>query len=164
MHLLLGQWPARPVGETMGLVRSMAGDALHQLVVGDGIAVAQYHGCDLGVEDRVRNNACLMPDDFDILTRGVENLQHFLVGHQFEERLEVDPLGQRIDHDRFLGARHLHDAEQGIISRLAQEFRIDGNDRVPGEAGANRGEFRSGGNQIHEQSITLLKEAICRKR
>ena len=96
-----------------------------------------------------------MPDDLDVLAGGVEYLQHFLVGHQFEERLEVDALGQRVDHDRFLGARHLHDAEQGIVGCLAQEFRIDGDDRVPGEAGANRREFRSGGNQIHEQSITL---------
>ena len=142
----------------------MAGDALDQLVVGDGIAIAEHHGRDLGVEDRVRNDPGLMPDDFDVLARGVEDLQHLLVGHQLEERLEVDALGQRIDHDRFLGARHLHDAEQGIIGRLAQEFGIDGDDRVLGEAGANSGEFRGGGNQIHERSITLLETAFCRKR
>ena len=98
-----------------------------------------------------------MPDDFDILTRGVENLQHLFVSHQFEERLEVDARRQRVDHDRFLRARHLHDAKQRIIGGLSQEFGIDGDDRVFREPGANRGEFRGGGNQIHERSITLLR-------
>jgi hypothetical protein len=60
----------------------------------------------------------------------------FSFGHQLEERLEVDAFGQRIDHDGFVRARHLHDAEQGIIGRLAQEFGIDGDDRVPGKAAA----------------------------
>jgi hypothetical protein len=83
-----------------------------------------------------------MPDDFDVLAGGVEHLQHLLVGHQVEERLEVDALGQRVDHDRFLRARHLHHAEQGIVGRLAQEFGVDGDDRVFGEAGAGGGEFR----------------------
>jgi hypothetical protein len=35
---------------------------------------------------------------------------------------------------------------------------------VFGETPANGGEVRSGGNQIHERSITLLKTAFCRKR
>ena len=74
------------------------------------------------------------------------------------------PVGQRIDHDRFVCARHLHHAEQGIIGGLAQEFGVDGDDRVLGETGANGREVRGGGNQIHEQSITLLKTAFCRKR
>ena len=83
---------------------------------------------------------------------------------KFEQKLQVDALGQGVDDDRFLGARHLHDAEQGIIGRLAQEFRIDRDYRVLGEARGNGCEFRGGGNQIHEQSITLPKQAFCRKR
>jgi len=50
----------------------------------------------------VRNGAGLVPDDLDILTGGVENLQHLLIGHQRKERLEVDALGQRVDNDRFV--------------------------------------------------------------
>ena len=108
----------------------MAGDALDQLVVGDGIPVTEHHGGDLGIEDRVGNDSRLVPDDFNILTGSVENLQHLLVAHQFKERPEVDALRQRIDHHCFLRAGHLHHAEQGIIGRLAEEFRIDSNDRV----------------------------------
>ena len=155
MHLFRAQRPARPVGKAVRLVRPMAHDALDQLVIGNGIAVAEYHGRHLGVEDRVRDDGGLMPDDFDILAGGMKNLQHRLIRHQFEKRLEVDPLGQGVDHHRFLGARHLHDAEQGVIRGLAQELRIDCYDRVFREAGTDGGEFRGGGNQMHEGSITL---------
>ena len=82
VDLLLGQRPPRPVGETVGLVRPMAGDALDQLVVGDAVAIAEHHGRDLGIEDRVRDDAGAVPDDLDVLARGVEDLQHLLVGHQ----------------------------------------------------------------------------------
>ena len=91
MHLLGGQRPARPVGETVGLVRPVTGDALDQLVIGDAVAITQHHGRDLRIEDRMRNGAGLVPDDLDVLAGGVEHLQHRLVPHQFEERLEVDP-------------------------------------------------------------------------
>ena len=70
----------------MGLVRAVAGDALDQLVIGDAVAIAEHHGRHLGVEDRVRNGAGLVPDDFDVLAGGVKNLQHRLVAHQIEER------------------------------------------------------------------------------
>ena len=153
MHLVVGQRPARPVRETVGLVRPVAGDALDQLVIGDAVAITQHHGGDLGIEDRMRNGAGLVPDDFDVLAGGVEYLQHRLVAHQFEERLEVDTLCQRVDHDGFLRARHLHDAEQGVVGRLPQEFGVDGDDLVLGQPGTGGREVGSGGNQIHEQSI-----------
>ena len=133
----------------------MAGDALDQLVIGDAVAIAEHHGRDLGVEDRVRKGAGLVPDDLDVLAGGVEHLQHLLIAHQVEERLEVDAGGQRVDHDGLVGARHLHHAEQGVVGRLPQELGVDGDDRVFGEPGAGGGEVGGGGNQIHEQSITL---------
>ena len=40
------------------------------------------------------------------------------------------------------GLANLNDAEQGIIGGLAKEFRIDSDDGVPGEAGADGGQFR----------------------
>ena len=69
----------------------------------------------------MRYGAGLVPDDLDVLAGGVEHLEHRLVPHQLEERLEVDPGGQRVDHDGFLRTRHLHDAEQGIVRRLPEE-------------------------------------------
>ena len=149
------QRPARPVGEAMGLVRAVAGDALHQLVVGDGVAIAQHHGRDLGVEHRMRHDVGAMPDDLDVLARGVKHLQHLLVGHQLEERLEVDARRQRVDDDRFLGAGHLHHAQQRVVGGLAQELGIDGDDGVLGQSAAGSREVSGGGNQIHERPMTL---------
>ncbi|MGY3649014.1 hypothetical protein ACVWW2_004305 [Bradyrhizobium sp. LM4.3] len=154
MHLLLGQRPARPVGKAVGLVGPVAGDLLDQRVVGDAVAVAEHHGRDLGVEHRVRNDVGLVPDDLDVLAGGVEHLQHALVGHQLEERLEVDALGQGVDDDRFLGAGHLHHAQQRVIGGLAQELGIDCYDGVLGQPAAGSRKVSGGGNQIHERPMT----------
>ena len=72
-----------------------------------------------------------------------------------------------LDHDELPSAlAHLHDAEQGMVGRLPQELGVDGDDLVLGEPGAGGGEVGSGGNQIHEQSMTrrtgvLPKALIC---
>ena len=166
MHLLGGQGPARPVGEAVGLVGPVAGDALDQLVVGDAVAIAEHHGRHLGVEDRMRDGAGLVPDDLDVLAGGVKHLQHGLIAHQVEERLEVDAFGQRVDNDRFLRARHLHDAKQGVVGRFPQELGIYRDDGVFCEPGAGRRQLGSGSDQIHVQSMTrptgvLPKALIC---
>ena len=90
MSCAVAQRPARPVGEAVRLVERVAGDALHELVVGDRIAVAEHHGGDLGIDDRVGDQAGLVPADFDVLARGVEDLDDLLVRHQREERREID--------------------------------------------------------------------------
>ena len=97
------QRPARPVGETVRFVERVAGDALHELVVGNGIAIAQHHGRDLGVEDRMRNELGAVPDDFNVLTRGMKDFHDFLVRHQREERRQIDIRRQRIDDHGFVG-------------------------------------------------------------
>ena len=53
----------------------VAGDLLHELVVGDAVAEAADHGGDLRVEHRMRDQAAEMEDDFDVLPRGVKDLE-----------------------------------------------------------------------------------------
>ena len=84
-----------------------------------------------------------MPDDFDVLAGGVEHLQHALVRHQFEERLEVDAGRQRVDHHGLVGARHLRHAQQRIIGGLAQEFGVDGDEGVAAPGARRRRPVRS---------------------
>jgi hypothetical protein len=105
-----------------------------------------------------------VPDNLDILARGVKDLEHLFVSHQREEGLEVDAFRERIDHRGFFRARHLHHAQQRVIGGLAKEFSVDGDDPVFGEAITKGGEFRSSGNQIHERSMTLSRRAFGRKR
>ncbi len=141
LDLILGQWTLRPVRKAVGLVGAVARDPLHQLVIGDRVSVAEHHGGDLGVEHRMRHDIGAMPDDFDVLPRRVEDLEDLFVAHQFEEGRQVDAFGQGIDHDSFLRARHLDDAEQRVIGRLAQKLGVDGDDGVLGESVADGGEF-----------------------
>ena len=99
-ELRLAQRPPRPIGEAVRLVEAVAGDALHELVIGDGIAVAQHHGGDLGIDDGARDDAGLVPAYLDVLPGGMEHLDDVLVRHQREEGSEVDAVGERVDDHR----------------------------------------------------------------
>ena len=54
--------------------------------------------------------------------------------------LQVDALGERVDHDRFVGRSPSAPRRAGVIGGLAQEFGVDGDDRMLGERGASRRE------------------------
>ena len=87
----------------------------------------QHHGRDLGVEDRMRNDVGAMPDDFDVLARGVENLEHLLVRHQFEEGLEIDAGRQRVDDDGLVALASCA-TQSGVVGGLAEELGVDGDE------------------------------------
>jgi hypothetical protein len=125
----------------MRFVERIAGDPLHELVVGDRIAIAEHHGGDLGVEDRMRDELGGVPDDFDVLARGVKDLHHLFIGHQAIERRQIDAGRQRVDDDGFVGRGHLRHAEQGIIGALAQELGVDRDERMLCHSPASLGQF-----------------------
>ena len=81
VQLLLGERPAAPVGEARGLVDAAVAGARDELVIGDRFAEAADHRGDLGVEQRLRQEAAELVDDLKILPRGVEHLDHALVAH-----------------------------------------------------------------------------------
>src|ERR1700752_2338924 len=80
----------------------------------------------------------------------MEYLQHLLIGHQLEKRLQIDAGGQRVDDDSLLGACHLEHAEQGIIGGFPQKLGVHGDDRMSGEAVAGGCELRGGANHVHK--------------
>ena len=153
-ELRRGQRPARPVGEAVRLVERVAGDALHQLVVGDEVAIAEHHGGDLRVEHRMRNDLGAMPDDLDVLARRVKDLQHLLVRHQLEERRKVEPFGQRVDHHGLVGARHLRHAQDGKIGGLAQKLGVHGDEGVLRQPAAHGRQFLRGRDRLHPGLLT----------
>ena len=139
----------RPVGEAVRLVEVVAGDAGDKLVVGDRITIAQDHGGDLGVDERGRNHVRPMPADFDVLPGGMEDLDHVGVGHQFEERRQVDALGERIDHDGLFGRGQLRHAQDRVIGRFALKFGVDRHEGVTCEPLAGLGQFLGLGDWLH---------------
>ena len=99
----------------------------------------------------MRNELGAVPDDFDVLTRGMKDLHHLLVGHQREEGREVDARRQRVDHHRLVGRGHLRDAEQRVIGGLAQEFGVDGDEGVGGHPPAHGGKLGRCRDRMHSR-------------
>ena len=114
---------------------------MHKLAVGDLLAVAANHRRNLRVEQRRRQDAGELPKDLEVLPGGVEHLDHVLVGHQLQQRLEVEPLGEGVDRHRFVVRGELDDAKDRPECRLAQEFGIDGHERRARQAVARLSEF-----------------------
>ena len=147
--LLLAQRPRRPVGEARGLVELDVADRPHQVVVGNAVAEAADARRHLGVEDIGRDAAGELDEDLHILPGGVEDLGHALVGEQPEEGAEVDAGRQRVDEHSLVGGRGLYQTELRPVSRLTQEFGVDGDEIVLLGALAETREHRGGGDQLH---------------
>ena len=81
----------------------------------------------------MRDEARLVPDDLQVLARGVEDLDHALVRHQLEERLERDAGAQRIDEGLVAGSGELDEAQPRPVGLLAYEFGVDGHEVVLAE-------------------------------
>ncbi len=123
--LAFGERAAGPVGEARGFVDRGARQPAGQRLVARGFAEAAYHGGDLGVEDRRRHLAVEVVEDFEVLARGVEHLQHLGIVHQPEQRIERDARGQRVDGGGVIRPRHLHQAKLRPIGLVAHEFGVD---------------------------------------
>ena len=125
--LPLGERPMRPVGKSRGFVERGAGELGDQGLIARRIAEAADHAGNLGIEERYRHRAGQVEKYLDILARRVEYLERSRIRHQGEKRREVDSRRERIDCRRFLGTRHLHEAEDRPIRPLAHELGVDRN-------------------------------------
>ena len=124
-ELALRQRPPAPIGEARGLVEVAVQHPLHQHRIAHGLAEAADHGRDLGVEDRVRDRSRQMMNDFNVLARGMKDLEHPLIGHQVEERREVEAGREAVDENLGAVRRHLDQAELRPEGLLAHELGID---------------------------------------
>jgi hypothetical protein len=160
-ELRVREGTARPVGEAGGLVDLGLGEIVGQLFVGHRIPIAADHGGDLGVEEGLRDNAAEIPDDLQVLPGGMEDLDHVPVSHERHERVEAQALGQGVDEAGIgrIRTRHLDQTELGVIGGLAQEFRIDRDERMLAEAAADGRQGVGGGDQVHKAFITHPRKA-----
>ena len=111
IDLALVERAARPVGEPCALVERMAKHRFDQARIANLFAIAQGHRRNLRVEQWHRGLVGEVVNDFEVLPAGVKNLQHLgIFNQQVEQRLEVDPVGLRVDRCRFLAARDLDQA------------------------------------------------------
>ena len=156
-QLPIGQRPLRPVGKARRLVDVGTGELTRQPIVRRRFAEAAHHRRDLGIEQRGRDRAAGdVVEDFQILTRRVQNLEHARQVEKLDHRLERDALGQRIDGGAdAVGAGDLHQAELWPIGALAHEFGIDADERLFGEPGTQFGKCRGLGNQFHVYALNM---------
>ena len=112
-----------------------ARDLADERLVADLIAVAADHRRDLRVEERPRDDVGRRREDLEILARGVEHLDDAGRAKELVERLERQPLGQRIDEHGacsapVAGPGDLHEAQLRVVGPLAQELGVDGDVRA----------------------------------
>ncbi len=55
----------------------------------------------------------------------MKHLGRALIGHQFEERLQINAIGQGIDYHLFIGGGHLDQTQVRPEGRLAHELGVD---------------------------------------
>ena len=151
--LAFAQRPERPVSKARALVDAGVGELGDQGLVADRVAKAADHGRDLGIEHRRRQPPGLMVENFQVLTGGVEDLEHVFVGQNFIQRSQVDAVGERVDAAGLVGPGHLHQAQDRPIGRLAHEFSIDGDVIGRSKAGAEIGQRLGVGDHRHGRQV-----------
>ena len=151
-HLRRAERPMAPVGEARRLVDRGPRHLPHQRLVADLVAVAADHRRHLGVEERLGQHAGGGLEDLEVLPRRVEHLHDVPVAEQLVERVEPEPVRQRVDQHRALVALarpgELHQAELGVVGALAQELGVDGDVRVGRRLGAEGGQRVGLGDQL----------------
>ena len=148
------QGPVRPIGEAGGFVDLRFGDLGDKRLVGRRFAEAADHGGDLGIENGGGNFARHVMENLDVLPRGVKDLENVAIGHQLENRIEIDAGRQSIDRRSALRPADLQQAEIRPEAAFADEFRVDGYISGGGETpaeGRNRAVFSQ---QSHRRPYT----------
>ncbi len=97
----------------------------------------------------------------------MEDLEHiFVVAEQVPQRLQIDPVGQRIDGGGFLLVPDLHQAEFGPIGVLAHEFGVDADEIALRQPFAQFGERFGGGYEVvdfHKSFLSVGRSAVRRR-
>ena len=140
-ELRRGQRAAGPVGEAVRFVERVAGDALHELVVGDRVAIAEHHGGDLGIDQREG----MVPASCQQISMSWRAAWNTLTTRSSaisaKNGRQIDLRRQGIDDHSLLGAGHLRDAEYWVIGAFAQELGVDRHEGVLRQACASLCEF-----------------------
>ena len=126
---------------------------LHQHRVADRFAEAADHGRDLGIEDRVGDDAGKMMHDFDVLAARMEHLQDPLIHHEVEKGFQIKARREAVDQDLGAFARHLDEAELRPEGLLAHELGVEGHKRGLGQLRAGFGQFFGTRDQMHGADI-----------
>ena len=99
------------------------------------------------------------PEDLEILTGGVEDLDHAVIAEEVEQRIEREPFDEGIDDHRVIltvaGIGELDEAELGVVGAFAQKFGIDRQIGMCPRGVAECGEVLCRRDRLHVRSGSL---------
>ena len=133
-----------PIGTAAGFIKFDMKNVFNQAFLTDGLSVAADHGGNLSVKNRSRNAVAEVEKNFDILTAGMENIDYLRIVQNRKERRHIQFGSQRVDDGGLFGGADLNEAEFGVVGFFAQEFQINGNERLSGQVGAEFFQIGSG--------------------
>ena len=90
-----------------------------------------------------------MVEDLEVLPGGVHHLEHGLVGHQRQQRRQVEARRQGIDRHGLVLARDLDQAELGVVGAVAHELGVDRDEALGAHPAAEGGQGFVVGDQRH---------------
>ena len=103
-------------------------------------------------------------ENLEVLPRGMEHLDHIPVAEQLQQRLERQPVHQRIDQNRVglaIAAKgQLDQTELRVIGPLAQKFRVYSDIGGLGSTRTKRGKIGRGRDDVHNSGRSLF--LFCR--
>ena len=93
-------------------------------------------------------------ENFEVLARRVKHLEDRGVGHQVEQRRQIDAGSQRVDRGGLVRPGDLRQTQDRPVGALAHELGIDGNELGAFLPGAERRERLGVGYQGHCRRYT----------
>ena len=124
-QLAVGERPLIPVAETEVATETRTGQFGDQLLERYRIRKTRKRRRYLRIQYVGRRTAQVTDNRFDILRASVNNLEYARIRKQLPERRQIQP-GERIDERYPILRCHLHEAEFGKVTRLADELAVVG--------------------------------------
>ncbi len=103
-----------------------------------------------------------MEYNFNILTRGMENLDHFFIGHQPKERCQIKAGSQCIHQCSVVRRSHLNEAELRPERRFPNKFGIDCDEVGFGEGGYGLFKGLCGRDELHIFLLERIPKSVKR--
>ena len=155
-QLLCRKRASPPIGKPAVLVDFSASGFADKRFIANRVTETTHHGGNLRVDGRRRDNAGLLVEYLDILSTAMHHLGHFRIYQEIVKRLQIDALGERVNHAFKTVARCLNEAEFRPECMFAQKFRIDRDKFACRECGAQVFQLGLLCNQIHGHFIKNL--------
>ncbi len=125
-QLASGQRAPAPVREASRLVDIRLCKLANERFIGRRLAKTADHRRDLRIKKRGWNHSAKMVENFNVLSRGVENLDDSRIGEKPVKGREINSRRQRVNNRLRVRSGRLNQTQLGPVRLIPHEFGIDG--------------------------------------